>query len=176
MNEYISEAIQYMRIIGRSVLADEVSDLHKAAATLAVEKAEQAAAIRALQARVMALEKDAGRYRYIRDNAKEGAVKTLLPLYRAHYFVSLEPISECPTFDEAIDAAIRALQARCEAAEKDAERYRWVREYDNGSGVSCGISEEVADKGWERVGWLYEDELDAAIDAAIRPTESGKGE
>ena len=115
MNEYISEAIQYLRIIGRGVLADEVEDLHKAASTLAVEKAEQA-------------------------------------------------------------AAIRALQARCEAAEKDAERYRWVREYDNGSGVSCGISEEVADKGWERVGWLYEDELDAAIDAAIRPTESGKGE
>ena len=111
MNEYISEAIQYMRIIGRSVLADEVSDLHKAAATLAVEKAEQAAAIRALQARVMALEKDAGRYRYIRDNAKEGAVKTLLPLYRAHYFVSLEPISECQTFDEAIDAAIRPTES-----------------------------------------------------------------
>lgn len=52
--------------------------------------------------------RDAERYRYIRDNAKDGAVKTLLPLYRAHYFVSLEPISECPTFDAAIDAAILA--------------------------------------------------------------------
>lgn len=57
MNEYISEAIQYLRIIGRSVLADEVSDLHKAAATLAVEKAEQAAAIRALQARANRLDR-----------------------------------------------------------------------------------------------------------------------
>lgn len=54
--------------------------------------------------------RDAERYRYIRDNAKDGAVKTLLPLYRAHYFVSLEPISECPTFDAAIDAAILAAK------------------------------------------------------------------
>jgi hypothetical protein len=72
---------------------------------------KSAAAIRALQARVMELEKDAGRYRFIRDNVKDGAVKTLLPLYRAHYFVSLEPISECPTFDEAIDAAIRPTES-----------------------------------------------------------------
>lgn len=52
--------------------------------------------------------RDAERYRYIRDNAKDGAVKTLLPLYRVHYFASLEPLSECPTFDAAIDAAILA--------------------------------------------------------------------
>jgi len=69
-----------------------------------------AAAIRALQARVRELEKDAGRYRFIRDNVKDGAVKTLLPLYRAHYFVSLEPISQFPTFDAAIDAAIRPTE------------------------------------------------------------------
>lgn len=56
--------------------------------------------------------RDAERYRYIRDNAKDGAVKTLLPLYRAHYFVSLEPISECPTFDAAIDAAILASKVK----------------------------------------------------------------
>lgn len=56
--------------------------------------------------------RDAERYRYIRDNAKDGAVKTLLPLYRAHYFVSLEPISECPTFDAAIDAAILAAKVK----------------------------------------------------------------
>ena len=52
--------------------------------------------------------RDAERYRYIRAKAKEGAVKTLLPLYRAHYFVSSEPVSKCPTFDEAIDAAMLA--------------------------------------------------------------------
>jgi len=50
MNEYISEAVQYLRIVGRGVLADEVSDLHKAAATLAVEKAELRAQVAALTA------------------------------------------------------------------------------------------------------------------------------
>jgi hypothetical protein len=33
--------------------------------------------------------------------------------------------------------------------------------------------EDWKDGGWERVHWYYEDELDAAIDAAI---EAGKGE
>ena len=61
-----------------------------------------------LKARLAEVEKDAERYRYIRDNAKEGAVTTLLPLYRSHYFISLEPVSECPTFGDAIDAAILA--------------------------------------------------------------------
>jgi len=56
--------------------------------------------------------RDAERYRYIRDKAKDGAVKMQLPLYRAHYFVSLEPISECPTFDAAIDAAILAAKVK----------------------------------------------------------------
>jgi hypothetical protein len=56
--------------------------------------------------------RDAERYRYIRDNAKDGAVKTLLPLYRAHYFVSLEPVSAYPTFDAAIDAAILAAKEK----------------------------------------------------------------
>lgn len=56
--------------------------------------------------------RDAERYRYIRDKAKDGAVKMQLPLYRAHYFYSLEPISECPTFDAAIDAAILAAKVK----------------------------------------------------------------
>jgi len=50
MSEFIDEAIQYLRIIGRSVLADEVSDLHKAAAALAVEKAELRAQVATLTA------------------------------------------------------------------------------------------------------------------------------
>lgn len=71
---------------------------------------EAATMLRALAAERDAAVKDAERYQWIRDNAKDGAVKTLLPLYRAHYFVSLEPIDECPTFDAAIDAAILAAK------------------------------------------------------------------
>jgi hypothetical protein len=33
-------------------------------------------------------------------------------LYRAHYFVSLEPVSAYPTFDAAIDAAILAAKEK----------------------------------------------------------------
>ncbi len=70
---------------------------------------------------------------------------------------------------------LQALTEACEDEQNaiDAERYRWLRDAENGSGPSAGMLEDWKDGGWERVHWYYEDELDAAIDAAI---EAGKGE
>lgn len=54
-----------------------------------------------------------------------------------------------------------------EALRRDAMRYRWLRDFDNGGALSVGKSYEFGDCGWERVEWLYENELDAIIDAAM---------
>jgi hypothetical protein len=64
---------------------------------------------------------------------------------------------------------LQALTEACEDEQNaiDAERYRWLRDAENGSGPSAGMLEDWKDGGWERVHWYYEDELDAAIDAAI---------
>lgn len=64
---------------------------------------------------------------------------------------------------------------------QDAARYRWLRDGENGGHVSAGIVESerpqgaVGDNGWERVEWLYDDELDAAIDAALQAATGGAG-
>ena len=57
--------------------------------------------------------------------------------------------------------------AEYDAMRKDAERYRWMRDCENGSGPSGGSPYDDADGGWERVDWLYDDKLDEAIDAAM---------
>ena len=64
---------------------------------------------------------------------------------------------------------LQALTEACEDEQNaiDAERYRWLRDAENRSGPSAGMLEDWKDGGWERVHWYYEDELDAAIDAAI---------
>ena len=50
---------------------------------------------------------------------------------------------------------------------KDAARYRWLRDGDNGGVLSVGALTGVSDMGWELVTWIYDEALDAAIDAAI---------
>ena len=60
-------------------------------------------------------------------------------------------------------------EARLSALELDAARYRWLR--DDGDGTANAIAAAVAEGdneyGGEYVSWLYGDELDAAIDAAM---------
>jgi hypothetical protein len=61
------------------------------------------------------------------------------------------------------------LRAYVASIERDAARYRWLR--NNGDGRANAIAAAVAEgdneHGGEYVSWLYGDELDAAIDAAI---------
>lgn len=65
------------------------------------------------------------------------------------------------------DVAAQSPLAQRELQElrRDAERYRWMRDCENGSGPSGGIPYDDTYGGWERVDWLYEDQLDDAIDA-----------
>ena len=60
-----------------------------------------------------------------------------------------------------------AAAAVPEDVAKDAARYRWLRDGDNGGVLSVGALTGVSDMGWERVTWIYDEALDAAIDAAI---------
>jgi len=73
-----------------------------------------------------------------------------------------------------IEATIRALRAAAVESERDAARYRWLRDGENGGDLSIGDMTESGDEGWERVTWLYEEELDTAIDAAMAAQEKAK--
>lgn len=54
--------------------------------------------------------------------------------------------------------------------EKDAARYRWLR---GGHGSAAAAQhEEAADKGWERVNWLYDEAVDALIDAEMAASKA----
>ncbi len=58
-----------------------------------------------------------------------------------------------------------ALAGALDRLERDAERYRWLR---GGYGSAAAAQhEEAADKGWERVNWLYDEDVDAVIDAEM---------
>ena len=52
---------------------------------------------------------------------------------------------------------------------KDAARYRWLRDSGNGRPLSVGRFISLCDEHprYEEVDWLYDDDLDAAIDAAL---------
>ena len=52
------------------------------------------------------------------------------------------------------------------AAVKDAERYRWLR--DNSHNTPVGVYEWVERDGRQQRAWLCSNELDAAIDAAMK--------
>lgn len=56
-----------------------------------------------------------------------------------------------------------------ERLRKDAERYRWLRDDGDGPGnaIAAAVAEGDNEYGGEYVSWLYGDELDAAIDAAM---------
>lgn len=75
-------------------------------------------------------------------------------------WVNAAYIAACsPDRLERILTALSAAQARAEAVEKDAERYRWVRRGQHWSVIN-GIGDD-----------LRADQLDAAIDAAITPKD-----
>lgn len=65
------------------------------------------------------------------------------------------------------------IYAAVQELERDAVRYRWLRDFDNGGSLSVGniyaerMCRQPGDCGWERVEWFYEEDLDSAIDAAM---------
>lgn len=67
---------------------------------------------------------------------------------------------------------VMALLAAAPDDAKDAARYRWLRDAENGGELSVGRHIAVCDgePQFEQVDWLYIEELDAAIDAAMQPT------
>ena len=93
--------------------------------------------------------------------------KRLRYAVRSHYS---DPFSITANFrlsqraEEAADA-IRDLRAERDALAKDAERYRWLRD----GRVSHRIS--VFDASVKEYALLVEDEVDAAIDAALAAQE-----
>jgi hypothetical protein len=60
---------------------------------------------------------------------------------------------------------------------KDAERYRWLRDIENGGELSVGKQISACDEypRYEQVDWLYDEELDAAIDAALAQKGGSNG-
>ncbi len=56
------------------------------------------------------------------------------------------------------------------ALRKDAERYRWLRDAENGGELSVGQQCSVCDEypKYEEVAWYYDIELDGLIDAAMQ--------
>lgn len=81
-------------------------------------------------------------------------------------------------FDEAIKE-LHSLTARCEMAERDAKRYRWLRDPENDVALVLDkvVGEQPTEEGIGGGGYrLYEyragDELDAAIDAALTPEKT----
>jgi hypothetical protein len=72
------------------------------------------------------------------------------------------------------DTEIARLETDLELARRDAERYRWIRDSDNEGPISAGNATAFGEYGFERVEWFYDDELDAAVDAA-RAGNGGEG-
>jgi hypothetical protein len=64
--------------------------------------------------------------------------------------------------DEKIAAALRDLQAKLAEAERDARRYRWLREHAIDNDYWITASPEPGGNAW-----LWGDRADAAIDAAL---------
>lgn len=71
------------------------------------------------------------------------------------------------------DAPVAAASAQQEQDRRDAVRYRWLRDAENGGDFSAGNATDFIDGGWERVDWKYGEELDAAIDAAMPAKQDG---
>lgn len=60
-------------------------------------------------------------------------------------------------------------KAQAEANATDAERYRWLRDANNGGEFSVGQQCSVCDEypKYEEVAWYYDIELDGLIDTAM---------
>ena len=83
-----------------------------------------------------------------------------------YHYESKEYDKEASETLEQIRAALRARAVPDDVA-KDAARYRWLRDGNVTGKLSVGEMTEISDEGWERVTWLYDEELDAEIDAAM---------
>jgi len=89
--------------------------MHEAADALEAKALDldiQAGSIEAVQAanerlskQIEALQADAERFQYIKDNIRVGAVETQLPLNRVHYWYGYETAADYDSLEAAIDAA-----------------------------------------------------------------------
>ncbi len=73
-------------------------------------------------------------------------------------------------------AHVRSLAARCEALEKDAARYRWLRhvvERDDADGVVASVHISTEDDGVVYEDGFGEDFMDSAIDACLSVADGG---
>ena len=80
-----------------------------------------------------------------------------------------------PSYDDHWREQAHKAWAELKELRRDAERYRWLR--DDGDGPANAIAAAVAEgdneHGGEYVSWLYGNELDAAIDAAMSGAAGG---
>ena len=70
--------------------------------------AEIEAMLRTLRDQREADARDAARYRWLSTQSQQGAVRTLLPLYRSHFVIVNESAHDFPQFDDAVNAAMSA--------------------------------------------------------------------
>ena len=74
-------------------------------------------------------------------------------------------------------SVVLELVRRLREAEKDAERYRWLRALPKGSCHGSGMTITIAKARPDPCSWMNDsvrgDDMDAAIDAAIQATEAG---
>jgi len=68
---------------------------------------------------------------------------------------------------------IERLRAEVAGLREDAERYRWLRDPHNQDCHSVGKCAPGIER-YEAIDWLYDDELDVSIDAAIDAARKGE--
>jgi hypothetical protein len=100
--------------------------------------------------------------------------------YRRHRFKGVRKMSDTPRTDIAqhnmgsvaephyvVDVEVaQGLERELAEAKKNAERYRWLR--DHAQNTLIGVYEWVERDGRQQMAWLASNELDAAIDAAMK--------
>ena len=87
------------------------------------------------------------------------------------------PAGDIPAVMWAAADRLDELVRRLREAEKDAERYRWLRALPKGSCHGSGMTIAIANARPDPCSWMNDsvrgDDMDAAIDAAIQSTEAG---
>lgn len=87
------------------------------------------------------------------------------------------PAGDVPAVMRAAADRIDELVRRLREAEKDAERYRWLRALPKGSCHGSGMTITIAKARPDPCSWMNDsvrgDDMDAAIDAAMQSTEAG---
>ena len=87
------------------------------------------------------------------------------------------PAGDVPAAMRAAADRLDELVRRLREAEKDAERYRWLRALPKGSCHGSGMTITIAKARPDPCSWMNDsvrgDDMDAAIDAAMQSTEAG---